>query len=589
MSGAERDVRSLPISMPEACPSGVVDGPPLAAGAVRLRPLDGPSGPVAAVRTDRGGGFLLVGVMPGTYGLEVLLPGAMTWVSSGTLAVEAGEVREVALRLQVRAGAVVLEVSDFGEEDTGEGTEVARAGIATDARGAAPARGLRDTNGTTEAAGALSALPVPERQWETVEALASAAEDATLAGGGSAQDATEEEETATARSERETGSAAEGLSFDGLPANQNAQVVDGLSAEQEFSGGPRGAARGGASMGSTFAQGAVGSVRILPHTYSAQYGGAAGGTVVVRSLRAETGVHGSAFAQTRQSAWAAMNPFAVVTHFHDGVVSGALVRPGFSDTQLGGAMGVPLRLPGALRGWHAGVFAAVEAQEREETLFSAPETASFYQLSAMQLALLGNRGVSTSAAFAAMDYLDGLTGTVAERSPRVLGFVRLDAVPGRWDRVSVGAQVHRMGSPATGGGEVSEGVIDRGVSSIGRNETEVEAYTAGWQHGFGLRANNSLQLQFAHDLQFETAGAPAAQEPAVGLGGLAPQVAIAPGGFSYGTPASLGRVAYPDEQRFEVGESFALRLGRHLLTVGGDWSRLHDRVLGATNLEGSFL
>ena len=596
-------------------------GLPVAGAEIRLRPeAEGDAAPVAAAavgRTDRRGGFALLGLVPGTYRAELRLPGAMFSVGPVRMELNAGEVAEVDLRLRAAAtgggGGLVLVVehefeSEFGSGfgggggggtggGSGNGGAFAdAAGVVAGVAAKAPLGGKsvpgRVSGGISAAAGggggadALSQLPVEDRQWESVEAVSAAGHDATLAGGGSAQDATEEGSTATAREERETGSAATGLSFDGLPATQNAQTVDGLSAEQGFSNGPRGATRGGGGgLGSSFAQGAVRSVRVMPRTFSAQYGGAAGGVVTVGSRSAEGRLHGSAFAQTRQSAWAATNPFSAVSRYAGGLVTSVLAKPNEATTEYGAAVGVPVRLPGA---WRAGVFGALEGQVQTQTLVSAPATSGFFAISATQKALLGNRGVGTGATGVALDYLNSLMGTTGVRAPRTLGFGRLDAAPGDRNRFNLGMQIERASGPVTGGGQIADGVFDRAVADVGSRETQVEAYTAGWQHSFGARATNSLRLQMAHDLQFETPGTPGATEPAVGPGGYAPQVAIGPDGFTYGTPASLGRVAYPDEQRMEAADSFALRIGRQVLTMGGDWSRLHDRVQAATNLEGAF-
>ncbi len=559
-------------------------GRPVSAATVRLRPADtGEVSVMAApvsVRTDGRGGFVLLGLPPGAWEAEVSLPGSMEWTGDVPLLLEAGDVKEGELSLGEDFSLKFSVLSADKEGGGATGLEVGRGA------GDGPAGKL---GGTAGQATPLNELPVEDRQWEAVEEISPAAHDATLAGGGSAQHAAEEDEGATARSEGETGSAASGLSYAGLPATQNVQTVDGLSADQAFGGGPRGASGAGGRIGSSFAQGGVGSVRVMAHTFSAQYGGAAGGTVVVSSRGAGERLRGSAFLQMRQSAWAATNPFAVVTHYTNGVVSSGLERPGESTLQFGGAAGLPVRLPGVLRGWRSGVFAAVEGQERAQTLVSSPLTADFYSLTAEQTALLGNRGVGAAAIRGALSYLDGLTGTAAVRTPRVLGLGRLDAAPGHADRLSLGVQVQRGSSPVTGGRGLAEGVIDSAVSSIGRNEVQAEAYTAQWQHLFSVRASNNLRFQMAHDLQFETPPAASGTVPAIGPGGYAPQVSIQPEGFVYGTPASLGRVAYPDEDRVQAADSFALRLGRHLLMLGGDWSRVHDRILGATNAEGSFL
>ncbi len=222
------------------------------------------------------------------------------------------------------------------------------------------------------ASDSLGELPLEDRQWEAVEAASAAAHEATLAGAGSAQEATEDD-TASARAERETGSAATGLSVAGLPVTQDAETVDGLSADQGFRSGPRGSAAGGPRLGSGFAQGAVRSVRVMPGTFSAQYGGAAGALVAVSARSAGAVVHGNAFVQDRESAWAAVNPFAVVSRYQGGVVSNVLERPGEADRQFGGALGLPL-----LRRGRLGVFAAYEGQRRDQTLVSSPQTCRIF-------------------------------------------------------------------------------------------------------------------------------------------------------------------------------------------------------------------
>ncbi len=581
---------------------------------VDLLPADAASAEVtmhpARTRVDQRGGFTLLGLVPGMYRALVRLPGGGV-VGSIMVSLEAGEVTETELRVGgsfpwITLFAMPLEgaADEFGAEGAVQvskgDTELANDHRATDKqgerRGADVGAGRRASTRVVSQAGlgadtVLGDLPLEGRQWEGVEELSGAAHDATLADGGAAQDDTDGEgTTAAAREGQGTGSAASGLSYDGLPATENAASVEGLSADQGFSGGPRGSGvgSGGARTSSGFAQGAVRAVKAIPHTFSAQYGGAAGGLVTVVARGAEGRLRGTAFLQERESGWGAVNPYAVVTHYNGGAVTSAAERPSDATLQLGGAAGLPVRLPGVMRGWRSGVFGSAEEQLRTQTLVSSPLTANFYSLTAEQQALLGTRGVTAGATKAALEYLDGLTGTAAVRTPRLLAFGRLDTSPEDRDRLSVTVQFTRGTGPATGGGGSSEGVINRAVSSLGTSEVHAEAYTAAWQRSVSARAVNNLRTQWAHDLQFETPGAGTAAVPGVGPGGYAPQVSIQPEGFTYGTPASLGRVAYPDEQRVEVADSFALRLGRHLVTLGGDWSRLHDRVLAATNLEGAF-
>jgi hypothetical protein len=132
-------------------------------------------------------------------------------------------------------------------------------------------------------------------------------------------------------------------------------------------------------------------------------------------------------------------------------------------------------------------------------------------------------------------------------------------------------------------------VVPRGRASVAASILHVDALTGRWLYRLSPHATNELRGQLAHDLEYDTPHTPLPQEPAISAGGFAPQVSIAPNGFSYGTPSSIGRTAYPDEQRVQLADTFTLARGRHLFTLGADWSRISDRIAAATNAEGSFL
>ncbi len=548
-------------------------------GGAVVRLVSAETGLAVMVRTDARGGFGFLALSPGEYRASMRRSWMPVWVGALPVRLEAGEVAEVTLRLRAGANGTLLVMGN------GAGAEAPKGpggGSKASANAAVSVAG----------AGSVAELPVPGRAWEVTGEVSSAARDTTLADGGSAQGA--DEDTASTREERETGSAATGLSSDALVTPGGGQTVDGLSADQGFRAGPRGSAAGGPRMGSGFAQAAVARLRAAPQTFSAQRGGPGGGTLDVASRgvppRSQFGVHGSAFFQARESAWAAVNPFSVVSTYSPGSgASAALVRPADSFLQFGGAAGTSVRLPGLGERWRLGLFGSVEARERRQTLFSAPETAGFFDLSNTQRALLGNRGVRSAQIGAALAYLSGLGGPELLYGAQWLGFGRVDLAPGQHDRISLAYQAQRSATPATGGGQSAEGVVDRAVGSVGASSMEVNAGTVRWVHVLGPRWTNEVRGQLARDVESEAPGPGATQVPAIGPGGLAPQVSIGPHGFSYGTPAALGRVAYPDELRVEAADLSTWRFGRHLVTVGGDWSRVDDVVLGATNLQGSFL
>ena len=524
------------------------DGAPLAGAHVWVRTVDGSAEREVTAAAD--GGFVMLRLAPGEYGLRVEGRTAAS-AASGSVLLFAGETSDVTLRV-------------------GVGTSLPVA-----------ARGLEF------AAGQMERWPVSGRLWEGLAELDSRGNDATPAAGDESNEA-EEDRRGSDEAVRGEGGTAGGLSYAGMTASQNAEVVDGLAATQAFGSSARGTSSSGLNSAASYGQGAVRSFRVLPRSFSAQYGGAAGGLVAVVSERATERLHASAFVLSRQSAWAAANPFSVVTHYRDGAITNSLARPSGTSTQAGGAIGFPLAGKTAPR-WRrdAGAFVSAEGELRDAKIVATPALASFYALSAEQTALLANRGVSAAAINSALDYLDSLTGTIAKTAVRLQEFARVDIRPSPRDALTLASIESRYQAPA-GLGQASDAVVARGMGSVGDEVLQVDVGTARWLHRFSQRFDNEVRGQVAHDLEYETAPSPLPQEPAIGPRGLAPQVSIGPNGFAFGTPSNLGRFAYPEEQRVELADAMQLRLGTHLLRAGAEWSRLHDRVDSLTNAVGSF-
>jgi hypothetical protein len=524
------------------------------------------------VEADSAGDFLLLRLPPGEY--EVLatsrIPGEAIAVVRVDL--EGGDIDEVQLTLgspRAKAEAPTLKISAFE-----------------------PA--------TFNLVGGLDALPLEGRRWEDLVELDSETSEETSAG------ASDDEDDPRSRERALDGAVSSGVSYAGLPSMQGEFSVDGLSGDQSFRGGPRGSAKGGASSGASYNQGSVRSFRVLPKNFSAQFGMVGGMAVISRE--GSSMLHGNAFVRARDSAWAATNPFSIATHYNDGVVTSEGVKPQGSEVQFGASVGLPLgrsssgkvrrrsRFQRAMGEREpASLFASVEALLHDDHIVSTPATASFYDLSADQLALLANRGVDGTARVAALDYLDSLTGTTEREAYRVMGTVRVDATPTVRDRVTASYAGNRFDSPSGAAlGQASDAVVSRGMGSLGDSVVHVDVGSGHWVHSFSKNVNNEVRGQVAHDLDYETPHAPLAQEPKIGPYGYAPQVSIAPNGFSFGTPSSLapgasgGRSAYPDETRFELADTLQAHIGRHLLTAGADWSRIRDRIDTLSAQEGAF-
>ena len=557
------------------------------AGDVRIHVTSPDQGVERDVDADSEGDFLMLRLPPGEYELSATSQRAGEGIAAARLDLEGGDLDDVTLTLgppRANAQASVPGLTLAAFDPAGGGAA------------------------TFDVAGQLDSLPVESRRWEDLAELDTEANEEPSSTQ-TDNNTSDDEDDPASRVSAGDGAAATGLSYAGLPSTQGEFSLDGLSGDQSFRAGPRGSATGGASSGASYNQGSVRSFRVLPRNFSAQYGMVGGMAVVSREASSE--LHGNAFVRARESAWATTNPFSIATQYRDGVVTSEPVKPEGSLLQFGGSVGLPLggkasrgararrrrsRFQRAMEGREPlSLFASLEALLHDDHIVSTPELANFFDLSADQLALLANRGVDGAATNAALDYLDSLTGTTVRHAYRVMGTVRVDASPTARDHVTASYAGNRFDSPAGAAlGQASDAVVARGMGSLGDSVVHVDVGSGRWLHSFSKRLNNEVRGQFAHDLDYETPHAPLAQEPAIGPYGYAPQVSIAPNGFSYGTPTSMspgaagGKSAYPDETRLELADTLQWHLGRHLLMAGGDWSRIHDRIDTLSAEEGAF-
>jgi Carboxypeptidase regulatory-like domain/TonB dependent receptor len=399
------------------------------------------------------------------------------------------------------------------------------------------------------------------------------------------------------------------LSFRGVASTQNSIRIDGGDDDQSFGSVPRGtgiesgaeaedaaeagvpnrinvgSASGGggygrhAGMAYTFSQEAVREFRVSGQNYSALYGHAAGGIITTVSKSGTNDLHGTGFYLFRTSALAATNPFSFSTNYNDGVVTTATVKPHDLRQQFGGSIG------GAAVRDKLFYFYAYDQQARNFPAISTPDDPSFYVLTPTQRTLLGNRGVTPAKTNAALNYLESLTGTIPRRQDQTINFGKLDWQAAARHRLSVQYDRARSSSPA---GVRSAPVVDVGRASMGSSYAKIDSVLGRWMWLATPRLSNELRAQYGRDFQYELAQASLPQEPVAGPGGFAPEVAIGPDGFTFGSPPSLGRKAFPNENKVQLVDIISLTRGRHHLQTGADLSFVHDTIDALTNIEGAF-
>jgi hypothetical protein len=544
----------------------VVDASGAALAGADVRVEQASTGLEIAAKTGSKGEFLVPRVPAGAY--QVLVEYArFARLTLDRVVVEVGGVTSVEARLRV--GGVVTAVTVTASPDMPAAVSL------DDASSAAVA--------STVTSGEIETLPVNGRRWQTFALL-----------------------TPTVNADPEGVGL---LSFRGAASTQNSSRIDGGDDDQSFGAVPRGtggdsgpevedaaesgssgrvsvsAADGGGGYGRhsgmayTFSQEAVREFRVSGQNYSALYGHAAGGIVTTVSKSGTDTLHGTGFYLLRASALGATNPFSFASNYVDGVVTGGLVKPHDVRQQFGGSVG------GAAVRDKLFYFYAYDQQQRNFPAISTPQDPSFFALTATQTALLGNRGVSSAKVNAALNYLDSLTGTVVRRQDQTVNFGKVDWQASQHHRLSVQYDRGRSSAP---GGVRSSPVVDLGTGSLGSSYAEIDSVLGRWLWTATPKLSHELRVQVGRDFQYEEAGTPLPQEPAVGPGGYAPEVAIGPDGFTFGTSSSLGRKAYPDEDKVEIADILTWVRGRHQVQAGGDVSLVHDYVDALNNQEGAF-
>lgn len=553
-------------------------------GAIRARVLDALGHPIRAaeveivdaarglritLQTDAKGELLAPSLPPAEYHLDITSPGFQPAHISKVL-VELGEIA----RVQTTLPRFVVETSVFVTAE--------------------PSSDVDDPPSSTEtviSSPELRHLPVDGRRWQSFALLTpqanegSTSDDVGLLSFRGLAPTQNSSRIDGGDDDQSFNAAPHGSGTDSGPETEEESASEGRSAGEssgrDFSSGSGGGRRPGAEF--TFSQAAVQEFRVQGQSYSALYGHAAGGVVTTVSKSGTSTLHGSAFYLVRESAWAATNPFSIVTHYSQGVTTSGVVKPDDRRQQFGGTVGGPL-LPKRLSG-RLYYFYAFDAQRRSFPGVSSPENPAFYTLTATQHALLGNRGVTSAKIDAALTYLDSLTGTVSRRADQTVNFLKIDGPLNA--RNHLGAQYNRsrFSSPA---GLRSDPVVNRGIRSFGSQNILTDSILTRWLYSRDTVFSNELRLQYSHDLHSEQPQVPLAQEPTIAPDGLSPEIAIGPQGFNFGTPASIGRRAAPDEHRFQVNEIATLVHGRHLLQAGFDYSFVRDFTDSLTNASGTY-
>jgi outer membrane receptor protein involved in Fe transport len=382
------------------------------------------------------------------------------------------------------------------------------------------------------------------------------------------------------------------ISFRGISGLLNNNTVDGGDNNQAFFSEERGRTR----ISYVISQAAVREFQVNTSNYSAEYGRAAGGVVNAVTKSGTNEFHGDLFYYQRNNKWGARNPLATRTvQTSPGVFDVIGIKPKDVRHQFGGTIGGPIvkdklffffsydeqrrNFPGL------SIFSQTDFLNRaDRCVLTAPNGAARTLAQCPAFAgtlnptrtgtLATGKGLTNAQVDEALNFLNSLSGEVPRRGDQRLTLPKLDWVINDRNTFAVSWNRLRWESPA---GIQTQATNARARDNFGDDFVEVDSVNARLQSTITPTLVNEFRMQYGKDNEFQFSQPPLPGEPTTSVGGRSPQTFIT-GGFSFGIPEFLERVAFPNEVRWQFADTVTMSLGNHNVKFGGDINRVNEEI-----------
>ncbi len=401
------------------------------------------------------------------------------------------------------------------------------------------------------------------------------------------------------------------LSFRAISPLLNNVEIDGADDNQAFFSEERGRTRAGYST----SQVAVSEFQVNTGVYSAEFGRAVGGVVNSVTKSGGNALHGELYFYNRNSSRSAYQPLAVTTAFN--ATANAFVttpiRPKDNRNQYGFGVGGPLikdklfffyafdkyarNFPGTGRPTSAAFFTTPTATAPANggtcnvatgaittpaggTAASATDTAACL-LAARETATGGAAPTYATAAAAYTNQLQQLAGDlgpVPRFGDQEINTPKLDFQITPKQHVSFLYHRLRWDSP---GGVQTQGTNTYAVDTFGTDFVKLDYGVGILESQFSSRLTNELRYQYGRELNDEGRQAPSAytNQYLTNSTGVPPEVQLyTTTGFYLGTPYYSFRPSYPDERKWQVGDTASYLLGKNTIKFGEDFVHNNDFV-----------
>ncbi len=366
------------------------------------------------------------------------------------------------------------------------------------------------------------------------------------------------------------------LQFHAISPLLNNVEIDGADDNQAFFSEERGRTRAGYSTSQAMVQ----EFQINTGVYSAEYGRAVGGVINSVTKQGTNNLHGEAYFYNRKSSRAAFVPLSTITTFN--AATNTYVnnpyKPSDNRNELGFQVGGPLIKDKLFFSYAFDMFRrnfpGTAKVNTPTTFFAAPSAAT--------ITLLATR-LGTTTANATTIYNQQLQnfltdlGTVPRFGDQEINTPKLDYQLGSKHHVSLLYHRLRWDSP---GGVQTQGTNNYGIDTFGTDFVKLDYGLAKLDSQLSSHLTNELRYQYGRELNDE------GQQPLSGYSktnltsanGNVPEVNLlgSSTGFYFGSPYYSYRVAYPDERKWQIGDTASFVFGRHALKFGEDFVHNYD-------------
>jgi hypothetical protein len=369
------------------------------------------------------------------------------------------------------------------------------------------------------------------------------------------------------------------LSFRAIASVLNNVQIDGTDDNQAFFGEERGRTRAGYST----SQAAVREFQVNTGVYSAEFGRAVGGVVNSVTKSGSNALHGEVYFYRRDDFLSSINPKVTFPSYNaaTGITTLIPYRPKDKRNQYGFGVGGPL-IKDKLFWFYAfdefrRNFPGAAVAANPASFFAAPTGAALTSLAAI--------GATAAQYNAVITDLATDLGNVPRQGNQDINTPKLDWQINSKHHVSFLYHRLRWDSP---GGVQTQAALAYSRDAFGTDFVKLDYGVAKLDSLITDHLTNELRYMYGRELNDEgqQTYTDYTLRHLTATNGTVPQINLFTSvGFQLGSPYYSYRTAYPDERKWQIGDTAAFLIGKHGIRFGLDILHNYDlqKTLGSSS------